>query len=139
MTHRQTRTLAGGTPLKKATGTEVRMDVVIDYTTVTVDSNSQRIVTPGELLCRITASDKFGPYLSTASNGQQTVAARDSGVIQTVIAAQRANVTLGDGALGAFYHNCVFDKSIIEAESEATTNIGEDDLEAAFPTCIFDD
>ncbi len=135
---RQTLTLYGDTPLKYATGGEVQMDVVVDYSTVTVDSNSQRVVGQGELLCRISASDKFGPYSATASDGRQTVGAPANGVIQSVIGGERQNMTLGDGVVGGFYHNCVFDLSQIETASEATTSIGTAALVAAFPTCTFD-
>lgn len=143
MTHRQTRTLSGDTPLKYATGAEVQMDVVVDYTTVTVDSNAQRIVEPGELLCRITASDKWGPYSASATDGRQTVAQPGlSGgrmKVNAVISSERLNVTLGNGVLGGFYHNCVFDKSQITGASEAGTAIETSGLLAAFPNCTFDD
>ena len=139
MVHRQTRNLTGDTPLKHETGAEVMMDVVVDYSTVTADSNSQRIIAPGEVLCRISASDKFGPYSATATDGRQTVSAPSGGNVQTVIAGERRNVTLGHDVLGGFMHNCVFDKSQITANSEATTGIGMTDLASAFPTCTIDD
>lgn len=135
---RRSDTLAGDIPLKYVTGAEVRMDIVVDYTTITANSDGQRVVDKGELLCRITATDKFGPYLSTETDGRQTVSAPANGTVQTVIAGEQRYVTLGDGIVGGYYHNCVFDLSLVEAASEAA-GIGTAALVAAFPTCTFDD
>jgi hypothetical protein len=136
--HRESRSLLGNGPLKYETGSEIRMDCVVDYSTVSTNSNSQRVIDDGELLCRITASDKWGPYDPTASDGRQTVSAPSGGTVQTVVAGEYKNVTLGDDVMAGYVHNCYFDLSVIEDASEAS-GISTDDLEDAFPTCIFDD
>lgn len=135
---RRSDSLHGDVPLKYVTGAEVRMDIVVDYTTITANSDGQRLVDKGELLCRITATDKFGPYDASESDGRQTVSAPADGEVQTVVAGEQRYVTLGDGIVGGYYHNCVFDLSEVEDASEAS-GIGTADLVAAFPTCIFDD
>ncbi len=128
-------TISGKAPLKYATGAEVVKDVVVDYSVVTADSYGRKLVVKGEVLTRITATGKFGPYDATAEDGRATVAApTDAGVISTVISAEDADVQLGDHALGGYYHNCVFDYS--ELTRHSATRAG---LKAALPTCTLDD
>jgi len=48
-------------------------------------------------------------------------------------------VRLGDGAVGGWYHNCVFDKSNLTLHFFGTGATGLTTLRTAFPTCEFDD
>jgi len=126
--------ISGKAPLKYVTGAEVSKDVVIDYSTVSTDTWGRRLIVKGEVLCRITASGKYGPYSTSASDGRQTVSAPASGVIQTVVANEDADVQLGNKGIGGWYHNCVFDYSELTKHS-----VGRSSLEDALPTCTFDD
>jgi len=131
---RITDSIDGKAPLKYVSGAEVAKDVVIDYSTVSTDTWGRRLVVKGEVLCRITASGKYGPYSTSASDGRQTISAPSSGTIQTVVAAEDADVQLGNKGIGGWYHNCVFDYSELTRHSA-----GRSSLEDAFPTSTFDD
>ncbi len=120
-------------PLKKQTGAEVARSVVIDYNTVSADGYGRKLVVEGELLCEITASGKYGPYDRTATDGRASISR-----LAAVIANERADVRLGDGAVGGWYHNCVFDKSNLTLHF-GTGATGLTTLRTAFPTCEFDD
>jgi hypothetical protein len=47
-----------------------RAGITIDYTTVPLDANGRRIIRGGTALGRITASDKYGPYLPQTNEVQ---------------------------------------------------------------------
>lgn len=49
-----------------------RGGITIDYTTVPANGDGQRIIKGGTVLGKITATGKYGPYASGASNGLQT-------------------------------------------------------------------
>jgi hypothetical protein len=126
--------LSGKVPLKYVTGAEVARDIVIDYSTVSTDTWGRRLLVKGEVLCRITASGKYGPYSVAASDGRQTVSAPSGTTIQTVIANEDADVQLGHKGIGGWYRNCVFDYSELTRHDAGLTS-----LRTAFPTCTFDD
>lgn len=48
-----------------------RAGITIDYTTVPADSNGRRIIRGGTALGKITATDKYGPYLPQTNEVQQ--------------------------------------------------------------------
>jgi len=124
-------------PLKYAVGAEIAKTVVIYSSTVELDDDSRRLVPGGTLLTKITSgtgSDKYGPYSGTATDGRQTV---DTG---TVCITQRGHdVTLGDKAVEGLYAMCVFDKSELTTGGYALHGISLGALEAALPSCVFDD
>lgn len=126
-------TLGINSPLKKQTGAEVARSVVIDYNTVTADGYGRKLVVEGELLCKITATGKFGPYSRTATDGRAVISR-----LVSVVANERADVRQGDSAIGGWYHACIFDKSHCTLHF-GTKQTGLTTLRAAFPTCEWDD
>ncbi len=125
-------TVSGKAPLKYQTGAEIAKPVTVDATFVTADAYARKLIVKGELLTKITASGLYAPYDRTASNGLQTITEGS-----VVIAAEDADVQLGDKAIGGFAHNCWFDAS------ECTLHMGSGaylaTLKTAFPTCTWDD
>jgi len=134
MFYRYSDRTAARRPLRYATGAEVRRSIIVDYNTIPADSAGRRLIQPGKLLVKITASGKYGPYDATASDGRQTITAPTAGVISAAIAAESADVRLGDRAIAGYVHNCVFDLSELTLDGAQLAA-----LKNAFPTCTFDD
>jgi len=124
-------TLAIKQPLKYLTGAEVADTVVVDYTTVSADGLGRRIIIPGELFTKITASGKYGPYDGAETDGREAIEQ-----LSAVIMNEGDNVELGDKALGGWYHNCVFDVSELDLFA---ASLNDTPLRDAFPKCVRDD
>lgn len=124
-------------PLKHQTGAEVARDIVIASSLVTLDDNSRRLVSSGTLFCKVTSGDqinKYGPYLKTASNGQQTLT--ENGIAFVV---EGHDVTLGDRPGAGWYAQCVFDMSELTMQGYSLHSTPLTNIKAVFPTCYFDD
>ena len=124
-------------PLKYVGGQEISKTVVIYSSTVALDDDSRRLVPGGTLLCKITSgtgADKYGPYSGTATDGRQTIT---KGAV--CINQRGHDVTLGDKAIEGLYAMCVFDKSELTTGGYALHSTPLTTLEAALPSCVFDD
>lgn len=123
-------------PLKYQTGAEVSETLVVDYSVVTQDSTGRRLINDGTLMTKITASEKYGPYDSNASDGRQTIARGSAYILWG-----GCDVALGDKEVAGLFHNCVFDTSelTIVAEGRYTKSTVPSAVTDAFPTCTFDD
>ena len=118
--------------LQYRTGTEHIESIVVSAATVTAGGDGRKVLEAGSLLCRITASSKFGPYASGASDGRQTLGAPDDTGIRAVILTNALDVTDGDKPLGGYYGMCSFDASELTLFGATLAN-----TRAAFPTCAF--
>lgn len=131
-------TFRQGGPLKYQTGAEVGETLVLDHSAVPMDAYGRRLLREGTLLCKITASGKYGPYDPDASDGRETVARGSAYVLWG-----SHDVVLGDVAVGGLFQNCVFDTSELSIGVDRHGLYTKDTLSgtiiAAFPTCTFDD
>jgi hypothetical protein len=79
-------------------GTEVMPGVPLDLTLFNAGQHyANGFIPDGIVLGKVTATGKYGPYLSTASDGRQTavgIAFNDVSVFQTGTATLRTNVTV---------------------------------------------
>jgi hypothetical protein len=124
-------------PLKSQSGDEKAKSIVLYSSVVELNTNSQRIVNGGTLLCKITSGlgvDKYGPYLKTASDGRQTVAE-----LSAFFNELGHDVTLGDKGVEGLFADCVFDKSELAMGGLSLHGASLTTLKAAFPQCTFDD
>lgn len=128
---------ANKSPLKSNVGNERAKTVVVASSTVVDDTKNRKRLSPGTLLVKITSgdhSDKYGPYLKTASDGRESPA--EAGVIFTV---EAHDVTLGDRAAAGYYAQCVFDKSELTTGGVSLHGASLTSLVSYFPSCVFDD
>jgi len=124
-------------PLKYVVGAEISKTVVIYSSTVELDDDSRRLLAGGTLLCKITSgegADKYGPYSGTATDGRQTITKGSLGFNW-----RGHDVTLGDKAVAGLYAMCVFDMSELTTGGYNLHGTPLTTLEAALPTCVFDD
>ncbi|KYN77172.1 hypothetical protein A0J52_09940 [Clostridium sporogenes] len=70
--------------------------VTIDKTTVTSGSDDRKILRAGSIICEITATGKYGPFDSGASDGRQTPT-----MGKCFILADSVDVTFSDAQEGA--------------------------------------
>jgi hypothetical protein len=135
--HVETNTQDRPQPLKYVTGSEVAKSLVVYASTVALDDDSRRLVPSGTLLCKITSglgADKYGPYSGTATDGRQTIAAGALCFVRSGV-----DVTLGDRPIAGLYAFCVFDKSELTTGGYNLHSTPLTTIEAALPTCVFDD
>ena len=125
-------------PLKYQTGAEVAETLVMDYSVVTQDSDGRRLVNDGTLLTKITASSKYGPYDSNATDGRATLSRGSAYFLWGGV-----DVALGDKAVAGLFQNCVFDTGELTVGPDGYGRYEKatvpDALANAFPTCTFDD
>lgn len=136
--HIESDTFKRRKPLKYQTGAEVAETLVLDYSVVTQDSDGRRLVNDGTLLCKITATGKYGPYDWNASDGRQTLTRGSAYVLWGGV-----DMALGDKAVAGLFQNCVFDTSELtigpNGYGRYTKSSAPSALTDAFPTCTFDD
>lgn len=124
-------------PLKYHTGAEVAKTITIYSSTVSLDSDSRRLIDAGELLVKITSgtgADKYGPYSKTATDGRGSVSENAA-----AFAVAGHDVTLGDKAIGGWFAMCVFDKSELTMNGCSLHGSPLTTLKTAFPQCSFED
>lgn len=80
-----------------------RVGVTIDADAVTADGDGNKILTKGTLLCKITASGKYGPYDSGAGDGREEVG-DDAGFLW-----ESLDLTDGDVVAGVILHGSVLE------------------------------
>ena len=121
-------------PLKYRTGGEIIQSFVLASGSVTADSNGNKIVAKGTLVCEITSGDddgKYGPYLKTATNGAQTLSVGACGVTM-----EGHDLATGDEEAACVTSFAAFDKSELTLPGlSLNDNLAE--LKAAFPRCEF--
>jgi len=118
-------------PLLYRTGAEPVETLVVYSSTVTLDSDSRRLIPAGQVLCEITSGvgdGKYGPYSKTASDGRQTI----STAAQAYVAIEGLDVTLGDLPIAGLWAFCTFDASEVEAAS-GISHADVSTLKTAFP------
>lgn len=125
-------------PLKYQTGAEVGETLVLDHSAVPLDAYGRRLLKEGTLLTKITATSKYGPYDSNASDGRESISRGSAYVLWG-----SHDIVLGDKAVGGLFHNCVFDTSELSIGVDRYGWYTKDTLPGAvsdaFPTCTFDD
>ena len=83
-----------------------RVGVTIDWESVPADGDGNRIVTKGTLLTKITASGKYGPYDSGASDGRENVEDTAGFLFEST------NVKDGDVVAGILVHGSVLEARV---------------------------
>ncbi len=78
--------------------TAKRVGATIDYTTVPVDANGHRTLRKGQVLGRITASGKYGPYDNAAADGRG---------VALGFSVEAHDVTHGDAVVGVIIEGSV--------------------------------
>lgn len=109
-------------------GAEHSISCVIDSSTVTADSDGNKILKEGSLLVKITASGAYGPYASGAADGRQTLGIAPN----CVILSGDLDVTRGDEALGGWHSQCDFESSQLTLFGATLANV-----KIAFPQSRF--
>jgi len=136
--HIESDTFKRRRPLKYQTGAEVAETLVLDYSVVPQDSTGRRLVNDGTLLTKITATGKYGPYDSNASDGRESLTRGSAYVLWGGV-----DVALGDKAVAGLFQNCVFDTSELTIDTDGYGRYEKatvpSDLTNAFITCTFDD
>ncbi|AJW76992.1 head decoration protein [Marinitoga sp. 1155] len=92
----------------------VMLGCVIDSSTVTADSDGDKILKAGTILGKITASGKFGPYDSTATDGRQTAVG---------ILAHDVDVTKEDAMVNYLIHGVVQESKLTGIDATAKTQL----------------
>jgi hypothetical protein len=116
--------------LQYRTGAEGIESIVVSAATVTAGADGRKIVEAGSLLTRITASKKFGPFASGATDGRQTLAAPTNLGVTAVFLTDDLDVTDGDKPLGGYATNCWFNNADLNLNGATQAAV-----RAAFPTC----
>lgn len=90
-----------------------RAGVTLDASVVAADGNGDKIVKKGTLLCKITASGKYGPFSSGAVNGQQTVDDNSGYLLESV------NLRDGDVITGLMLQGAVIKSRVTPSSTFA--------------------
>lgn len=95
---RSSVTITGGPSfLASEQYTAKRGGITLDAATVTADANGDKIIKAGTFVSRITATGKYGPYATGASDGRQTPSDDTSGYLP-----EGVNLRDGDVICGVF-------------------------------------
>ena len=124
-------------PLKYRTGGEAIDSVVLASNNVTANSDGQKLVAAGELVCKITSGTyigKYGPYLKTATDGTQTLTLGSIGFTM-----EGHDIALGDEPAAIVYGFATFDKSELTMNGASLHGTTYTALVAAFHSCEFMD
>ncbi len=136
------RVSADGSPEYKAGGVTLDWDTVDasageTLTDGTAIPSGGQFIEYGTVLCRISASDKYGPYDSGASDGRQTLTRGECFILdETVIRNGALNIS---GLGGAVDHPAVFEGGMVYRDrlkidaSGTATKPSVADFNAAFP------
>lgn len=122
-------------PLKFRTGAEVIPSFVLASGTVSADSNGNKFVAKGTLVCKLTSgadSGKYGPYLKTASYGQQTLAYGAAAILT-----EGHDLSMGDEEAAGVIAFAAFDYSELTLPGLSNHGATLTALKAAFPNCEF--
>jgi len=87
-----------------------RCGITLDAATVTADGNGDKVLKAGTFVSKITATGKYGPYASGASDGRQTPSDDTSGYLLE-------SVNLRDGDVIA---GCLLNGSVLSARVTPT-------------------